>query len=88
VPFLMPLSTENQPEIIKNICITFAKELRDYTLSSSLKKISEYRIRYSFFRLIAIARHRQTSLSLLSLNRDFATMNFEKLLLTLKTYIT
>ena len=54
----MGLCAENQLEIIKNICIIFAVELRGYTLSKSLGKISEYRIRYSFFRLIAIARHR------------------------------
>ena len=49
---------ENQPQNMIFICIIFAEELRAYTLSSSLEKISGYRIRYSFFRLIAIARHR------------------------------
>ena len=48
---------ENQAEIIKNIYIIFAEELKDYILLSSLKKISEYRSRYSFFRYIAPARH-------------------------------
>jgi len=50
-------------------CCNFAEEMSAKALLSSLVRTRNIP-GYSFFRDIANARHRQTSLSLLSLNRD------------------
>ena len=77
----MRYHAEKQVKIVKFICIIFAEELRDCTLSSSLIKISEYRADiHSSAKSLSLDIDKQTYLC----SRLIAILHLEMLLLTLK----